>query len=263
MIKILLDAGHYEGYNPSKAYPQYKEGNKMFTLVNYVKEYLENKYVVKIDTTRANNKLDKPVYDRGYMSKGYNAFYSFHSNACDSPNVERVIIFRAFGNTTLNSYALELANGIKDCIGIKQASQVTEKGTLTNNEYYGVLRGAKNAGTKERYLIEHGFHTNEGVAKWLNNDDNLKKLAKVEAEIIAKHHGLKPKANVKMIKIIKDVNYRSKPIFNDDKYIVGKAKVGEVFTVMETVNSDTSTKMYKLKSGNYITSSSKYVEIYK
>ena len=66
-----------------------------------------------------------------------------------------------------------------------------------------------------------------------------------------------------MIKIIQDVNYRSKADFSKDEYIKGVAKKGEVFTVVDRVKSNCSTDMYKLKSGNYITTSSKYVVEYK
>ena len=103
---------------------------------------------------------------------------------------------------------------------------------------------------------------------WLYDNSNLNKLAIAEGEVIAKFHNLtkknKPiKNDVKMIKIIQDVNYRSKPDFSKDEYIKGVAKKGEVFTVVERVKSNSNTDMYKLKSGFYITTSSKYVEKYK
>lgn len=62
----------------------------------------------------------------------------------------------------------------------------------------------------------------------------------------------------KMIKVIKDVNYRNEPNFKSSS-IVGVAKAGEIFTVAELIpRSDTN--MYKLKSDYYITANSKYVE---
>lgn len=66
----------------------------------------------------------------------------------------------------------------------------------------------------------------------------------------------------KFIKIIKNVNCRKTNSFNSDN-VVSELKVGQVFTVVERVKSDTPTDMYKLKSGLFITTSNKYVEEYK
>ena len=65
----------------------------------------------------------------------------------------------------------------------------------------------------------------------------------------------------KLIKIIQDVNFHNAPNFKASS-VVGVAKVGEVFTVVDIVfRSDTN--MYKLKSGYYITASTKYVQKYR
>ena len=265
MKKLMFDAGHYKGYNQSKVYPSYYEGNKMWDLHLLVKSYMENNYNVKIDTTRSSLSKDLSVYNRGYMAKGYDGFYSFHSNACDSEKVDRVVIIRALGNKGLNSYCLKLGDGIKGIMGVKDNTQVTERANGSKGEYYGILRGACAGGVDNRFIIEHSFHTNKKSAMWLNDNKNLEKLAKVEGDIIAEFHKLerKNKSIPKMIKVIQDVNYRSKADFSKDEYIKGVAKKGEVFTVVDRVKSNCSTDMYKLKSGNYITTSSKYVVEYK
>ncbi len=64
----------------------------------------------------------------------------------------------------------------------------------------------------------------------------------------------------KMIRIIQDVNYRSRPDFEPSS-VIGVAKSGQVFTVAALIKR-TGTDMYKLKSGCYITTSKKYVEEY-
>lgn len=264
MKKLLFDAGHYKDYNPSKAYPKYREGNKMWDLHLFVKSYLEKTYDVKIDTTRSSVKNDLSLYNRGYMSKGYDGFYSFHSNAVDDSTVDRVVIIPGFNSKGIDSYSKELGNAIKNVIGIKGTTQVFRKEYM-NQDYYGVLRASAQAGVNNRFIIEHGFHTNYNVAKWLYNDENLKKLAQVEGDVIAKFHKLPPKKKPtpKMIKIIKDVNYRWKPDFSKDEYVKDTAKKGDIFTVVDRVKSNTTTDMYRLKSGYYITTSSKYVEEYK
>lgn len=64
----------------------------------------------------------------------------------------------------------------------------------------------------------------------------------------------------KFIKIIRDVNYHKTPDFKNSS-VIGIALSGEVFTAVELVDR-TGTDMYKLKSGAYITTSSKYVKLY-
>ena len=268
MKKLCFDAGHYKGYNRSNVYPKYFEGDKMWDLHLMIKSYLENNYEVKIETTRGVLANDLALANRGQKARGCEGFYSFHSNACDKEEIDRVVIIRAINKPQLNSYAKELGDTIKRVMGLKGETQVIEKANSSGGEWYGVLRGAGSVGVDNRFIVEHSFHTNKKSAMWLYDIANLNKLAIAEGEVLAKFHNL-PKKNkvnntdVKMIKIIQDVNYRSKADFSKDEYIKGVAKKGEVFTVVERVKSNCSTDMYKLKSGYYITTSSKYVQKYK
>lgn len=259
MKKLCFDAGHTKGDNQG-SYKPYYEGTKMWDLHLMVKDYLEKNYKVEIVLTRSSILKDYDVYKRGLMAKGCEGFYSFHSNYDTKKSLERVVIIRGLGIKSLDDYSKELGDVIKKAMGITEKTQVWER-EYKGNEYYGVLRGAKAVGVKDRFIIEHSWHSNPEMAKWLYNNDNLKKLAKAEGDCIAKHHKLEIKNKLpEMIKVIKEVNYRSKPIMKDDKYIEGKAKVGTVLTVVDRVKTDTSTDMFKLKAGNYITTSSKYVE---
>lgn len=193
-VKLCFDAGHYTNYNRSNVYKNYYEGNVVWKLHLLVKEYLEKNYSnIEIITTRSSRDKDLALYNRGYKAKGCDGFYSFHSNACGTESVDRVVIIRGLGVTSVNNYAKELGDTIKKCIGVSQATQVYEK-RGNSGEYYGVLRGAKAAGVKDRFIIEHGFHTNTKTAKWLYNDSNLSKLAEEEAKVIAKHYNLQSKS---------------------------------------------------------------------
>lgn len=68
--------------------------------------------------------------------------------------------------------------------------------------------------------------------------------------------------DVKYVKVIVDeLNIRKTPSWSDDA-ISGIVKKDEVFTVVEKVKVESS-YMYKLKSGSYITASTKYVQAIK
>lgn len=185
-MKIMLDAGHYANYNRSNVYSKYCEGNMTWQLQNYLKKELE-KYGFIVDTTRSNINKDLSVYDRGYKAKGYDLFLSLHSNASDVENVDRVVVIKGYDQPS--ELAEILAKTISDSMNITSKYQVWTRKNSKGGEYYGVLRGAKVANVANRFILEHGFHTNTKTAKWLYIDENLQKLAIAEAEVIANFFG--------------------------------------------------------------------------
>ena len=187
-IKIMLDAGHYTKYNQSKVYKEYYEGNAMWTLQELLKGELES-YGFTVATTRSNRDTDVSVVNRGAKSKGYDLFLSLHSNACDTESVDRAVIIKGYDMD--NVLSDKLGQALTSTMSLKQKHQIMVKKNDAGNDYYGVLRGAKSVGTKNRILIEHGFHTNTKTAKWLCNKDNLRKVAQKEAEVIADYFGVK------------------------------------------------------------------------
>ena len=112
-----------------------------------------------------------------------------------------------------------------------------------DDNYYGVLHGADSVGVPA-VILEHSFHTNKRAADWLLIDSNLDKLAKAEAEVLAKHFGV----YVEQFKTYKvkintaALNVRSGP---GTKYkIATVVHRGEVFTIVGEENG-----WGKLKSG--------------
>lgn len=67
---------------------------------------------------------------------------------------------------------------------------------LVAEEYYGVLYGARCAGTCG-VILEHSFHTNTRSVRWLLDDDNLRRLAWTEAEWLASYFGMTKQEEVK------------------------------------------------------------------
>ena len=81
-----------------------------------------------------------------------------------------------------------------------------------------------------------------------------------EEETTCKEKDVEVNTDIKYVRVIYDglLNDRKCPSWNDDVVVV-TVKKDEVFTVMKKVKVEDS-YMYKLKSGLYITASSKYVE---
>lgn len=185
--KVCIDAGHYKDYNQSNIFKSYKEGNMTWIWQKYIKEALEQ-YEIEVIITRSNTSQDVKLYDRGAMSKGCDLFISGHSNACDDASINRVVIIPGLNSD--KAFADALGACVSSVMGITSKYQIYTRTNSSGGEYYGVLRGANVVGTKNRYIIEHSFHTNYNSAKWLYDENNIKKVAYAEAEAIAKHLGV-------------------------------------------------------------------------
>lgn len=192
-VKVCLDAGHYGKYNRSPVVKEYYESDMNWKLHNYLKAELES-YGIQVKTTRATQAKDLALTSRGKASKGYDLFLSIHSNACGTESVDRPVVI-----TQLNGKGDELGKKLTDCIRetmqTKDPGRVSKRKSSFGGEYYGVLRGAAAVGTMGM-ILEHSFHTNTRAAKWLLVDENLRKLAVAEAEVIAEYFNVTKPTNV-------------------------------------------------------------------
>lgn len=264
---ITIDAGHYKKYNQSPTVKEYYESVFNWKMANYMKEYFE-KYNIKVILTRKYLNDDMKVFNRGYMAKGTDLFLSIHSNASDNPNTDYPVVIRGFDEPSTDKLGLALANLIAEIMNTRQKGKTFTR-TLDNKieEYYGVLRGAKSAKIKYRYIIEHSFHTNKAAAQFLLKEENIKKLAYEECELIAQYFGYKlfsdtisNKTRLARI-IVENLNVRKVADWSAKPCQI--VHYGDVFTIDEEVSAKKgNTKMFKLKSGLYITASNKYVETF-
>lgn len=190
-VKICLDAGHYGKYNRSPANHVYYESDMAWKLHQMLKKYLEQ-YGCEVVTTRASQEGDKDLTERGRMAKGCDLFLSVHSNAVGSSvneNVDYPIVY-----APLNGKGDKLARLLADCIaqtmGTRQPGRVGHRANSSGTaDYYGVIRGAVAMGTPG-LILEHSFHTNTRTTKWLLDENNLDKLARAEAKVIARYYNL-------------------------------------------------------------------------
>lgn len=211
MLKIVIDPGHYTGYNKGVA-AGYYEGNAVYKLAQYLKEELQSGTdQVEVITTKGTMAENPGVFERGQIaaSRGATVFLSLHSNAVG----EVAKYEKAYGVSVYRSLFLpdseDLGKKLADAVAAVMApvtgvtysrGVLTRKSDTTGKDYYGVIRGAVNSAgsvaqasvgaVKHAFIIEHGFHTNSRECAFLAVDDNLKKIAKAEANTIKEHFGI-------------------------------------------------------------------------
>lgn len=200
--RILLDPGHDKARYNQGAVPGYWEGGRMWRLYQLLRPALEKRgFIVGGTKSKCDQALS--VTQRGRMAKGYDLLLSLHSNACGDPAVDRPVgiylVDDNCGPIDEDSRVLSklLSSTVASVMGTKgKAEQYSRKSDLDrdhdglrNDDYYGVLHSAHQAGVAA-LILEHSFHTNPQAAAWLLDDDNLAKLAEAEADALAKHYGM-------------------------------------------------------------------------
>ncbi|MCD7742324.1 MAG: N-acetylmuramoyl-L-alanine amidase, partial [Ruminococcus sp.] len=219
-VTICIDPGHYGTWNnnyslsgAAGSYP-YSEAGQMLKLGKYLNTYLNNYNIAtKITRTSANEGSDgvnifvNGLETRGKYSEGCNFFISLHTNATSgSWNVSSNSVLVIANKKAYASDEIELAANLGTAVantmapcgtkafktslssyGASSSGLIYRKG-LGGKDYYGVLRSSNAVGTPG-VLIEHSYHVNPNVRKFLLDNSNLEKLAKAEAETIAQYYG--------------------------------------------------------------------------
>lgn len=196
MLKITLDAGHTKNTNKG-VINGYYEGNAMFKLAGFLKDELLKYKDVAVFLTRGES--DNPsLSERGEIAILTNSkvFISLHSNAVS--NAESAAYVCGFYSVKRKASATlcgELVKAVTEVM--EDTTTAWSKGALkkkasSGEDYYGVIRHSVSGNSEVEYsfIIEHGFHSNKKECEFLMNDENLKAIAKAEAEVIAKHFGL-------------------------------------------------------------------------
>ena len=194
--KVCLDAGHYGSYNRSPVVKSYYEAVQMWKLTEMLAAELQARGV-QVVKTRSSQANDLALVTRGKKGKGCDVLISLHSNASDTEATDFpvAIIFRDDNKTLLDEHSesigLMLAQVVDEVMGTKQKGRTMTRAYngdrdgngYRDDEYYGVLHGAKSVGVPA-VILEHSFHTNTRAANWLLSETNLRRLAMAEAEAI-------------------------------------------------------------------------------
>lgn len=209
MFRVVLDPGHGQFNNPGHV-KGYYEGTQMFKLAYFQKELLEQYEDVEVVVTRQLVTDNPSLQERGEMAKGFDLFYSDHSNAPGSTALTAVHGVAVYDSvfTPNVPFASVMAEAVADAMGSYVRGKTSTNPTGVQHrhsqsrpgyDYYGVLRNAAAVGCPTCILMEHGFHTNPEECEWLMSDANLKKLAEYEIRAIAQFFNFKKKGESNMI----------------------------------------------------------------
>lgn len=201
-IRIMLDAGHAGSfYNASPVVEGYYESAMAWNLSQKLRTALEA-YGFEVGLTRQIPEDDPELTVRGRRARGYDLFLSLHSNAAasETPDAPWLIHFLPDGKTNIDEMSVAVARALGPVVsrvmGVSAPYYYTKgvdfdrdyNGHI-DDEYYGVLFGAKSVGVPG-VIIEHSFHTNRKAAEWLLDESNLEQLAEAEAAALAEFYGI-------------------------------------------------------------------------
>lgn len=189
-ITICLDAGHYAKYNHSPVVSTYWESDFTWKMHLYLKEALES-YGIEVITTREDKEIDLGLRERGRCSKDCDLFLSVHSNACSDPSIDAPLACCQIDGAT-DELGQQLADLVAEVMETKQGGMIWKRRGVKepDYDYYSVLRGAAEVGTPG-VLLEHSYHTNYRSTMWLLDDNNIKRMAEAEAELLATYFDMK------------------------------------------------------------------------
>jgi N-acetylmuramoyl-L-alanine amidase len=188
----VLDPGHFKNHNRGAACG-YREGNAMLDYAFLLKPELEALGWRVLMTRTGGRDLSLVARGKVAVKNKADLFYSLHSNACGDPKVRRVTAFYSVDRPGDKALALAQGKAVADIMGspahaacVRPSLKFFSKpDPSVKEDYYTVIDTASDGGVPHVLLLEHDFHTNPDVCRWLTNADNLKRMAKAEAACIA------------------------------------------------------------------------------
>jgi len=203
-IILVLDPGH-GGVFGGASYDGRNEKDLTLIVANYVKEYLEENYngvqivLTRTDDVIMSNDVKEDLELRAQIAKDANAdaFVSLHFNAAEDHNQNGSMVFISNRDNVTNVSKL-LAESILtelEGLGLKNHGTKTRNSNDTFDEkgkpldYYAINRHCANRDIPG-IIVEHCFMDNSNDKNYIDSDEDLRALAKADAEGIAKFYGL-------------------------------------------------------------------------
>ena len=204
---ITIDPGHTRNTNAG-VINGYYEGNAMYILAKYLLDELSEYQNTSVLITRGEDE-NPTLAERGSLAvnSGSKIFISLHSNSVSNSETAAYVcgfysVKRPDTKILCGKLVSAVTNVMKETTDAWNRGALTKKNT-SGSDYYGVIRSsvAANSGVEYSFIIEHGFHSNKKECEFLMNNENLKKLAKAEADVLAEYFGMNKKANFSVSRI--------------------------------------------------------------
>ncbi|PRS46380.1 N-acetylmuramoyl-L-alanine amidase [Bacillus sp. MZGC1] len=265
--KIMLDPGH-GGHDPGAVANGLKEKDLVLKIAKKTKAILEKVYGASVKLTRSTD-VYVDLSQRARLANNWGAAYfaSIHINAGGGTGFET---FR-FDKLSASSSTGKQQAIVHDAIYNKIKGKLGDRDRGTKSKNLAVLRETR----MPAILTENLFIDRKEDAALLRQDSFLNLLAEGHAEGIAAAVGLKKVSSSSKTSSKKETAPKGikmavvKPNADGWLWVYDKpnwsakhkkVKPGEAFTIDKTVTVNGS-KMYKLKSGLFITAASKYIEV--
>lgn len=246
-VKICLDAGHYGKYNRSPAVRAYYESDMAWKLQEFLAKELES-YGITVVKTRREQAKDLSLSSRGKAARGCDLFLSLHSNACASETVDRpVVIVQLDGRG--DALGSILGRCIQEVMDTDDFELYKRKGK-SGGEYYGVLRSAAQAGTVGM-ILEHSFHTNPRIARWLLEEDNLRRLAQAEAKLLADYFGAGRQTAMPAMEFSAGLA-GAYTVVSSDGFLNLRTGPGMDAAILEAMQTGAAVRCYGYHTGNWL-----------
>ena len=229
-VKIVLDAGH-GGHDTGAINESNKIEEKTINLkiAQYLKYYLEEYENTEIMLTRSDDTFLE-IFDRSMIARNQKAdlMVSLHLNSTNNASTNGAEVYVS-NNTSLDKYKKEtsmlgekiltnlnklgiVSRGVKTRLIPTDETDIYSDGTRA--DYYGIIRyamrgcridsgvikpeGAIPAKVElgegiPAIIIEHCFMSSNTDYPYISSDENIKKLAKADADAIAEHYCLQKK----------------------------------------------------------------------
>lgn len=212
--------------------------------------------------------VDTPLATRARIlnNAGVNLVVSNHFNASSNclkfqTRVKGLLVLKTKG---CSSKSVSLANKVH--AELKEALQPErDYGVVQDTEMCGFTLAILRQTNAPAILVEYGFMDYWKEAKHMLDDAFIEKCAEATARGVCKQLGVTYIAKgvtahtklPKYVRIIKPVNFRSEPSWDDD-VVIEELKVGTALTVLDKILVG-STYMYKTPYG-YVTANETWVE---
>lgn len=189
-MRIILAAGHGAGKAHNRGALYFNEGDNNYLYSLVLKEELEKYTNVYVGLVRENIEDNPTLTERAKMGDGYDLYISIHSNAANNASVRGTEVWDSVEKPN-KALAKAICDATAELFGHNNRGVKYKEGQQGLN-WYGELRNNK---AKSAMIIEIGFHTNHDDCLFFKN--NHKKIAEVQARVIAEHYGLEKRGEKK------------------------------------------------------------------